>query len=170
MASNKKPRKRYVPKFNAANPLKLVSNNNSPLTDEEKNRILLAVHSAMHALTHGTGERRDWDIITGSLNMAVVLDELTFLRAYNTLFDLAMQCHQQCAYRLQKHGKFGYSATELEAVNTAIVYHEAQLDQITFKEFQNALKNVEDRKKRGQYKYSVKDIHKQGNDQVPVAV
>lgn len=154
MGSTKKPAKKYRPKLKA-NPLQVVSNNLSPLTADEKTTILVVVHNALNNLVRGEGTKYFWEVVTGALNTALVLDEQVFMKAHSGVFDEAMQAHQECGKRFKKTGNFGYSGKELQAVNYAVTVHEAQLDCLTFKELQNALAEVKVRLQNHRVKYSV---------------
>ena len=154
MAGRKKPSKKYKPRAKL-NPLLIVSNNLSPLTQKEKDAVSLAMHNAMYHLVRGGGTRTLWEVVTGSLNLASVLDEQVFMRSHRAPIDLAMQAHCSCGARFKASGKFGYTGKELQAVNDAIAIHEAQLDNLTFKELQHAIAETQKRLINRHYRYSV---------------
>ena len=133
----------------------VVSANTSPLTQAEKDSISLAMHSAMHHMVRGEGTRELWEIITGSLNLAIIMDEQVYQKSHYEALDAAMQAHCNCGNRYKGGNNFGYTGKELQAVNDAIVIHEAQLDQLTFKELQNALNETTNRLRNRRHKYSV---------------
>ncbi len=149
MAGNKKPRKKYRPKVLPKNPLEIVATNNSPLWSHEKESILTSIHQAMYSLTRGQGTQEDWDIITGSLNMANALDELVFMKICEPAFGEAAKAHIACKNRYLTHGKFGYTGPELQHINDAISYHEEQLDKINLKEYTDALRRATERERTG---------------------
>jgi len=154
MAANKKPAKKYKPRARI-NPLLVVSSNTSPLTQAEKDGVSIAMHNAMYHMVRGEGTKEFWDVVTGSLNLAVILDEQVFMKSHYTQLDLAMQAHCSCGMRFKTGGKFGYTGKELQAVNDAIAIHEAQLDNLTFKELQYALAETRKRLVNRNYKYSI---------------
>lgn len=146
MGKSAKPRKKYRPKP-AVNPLLLVASNNSPLTSTEVQGILLALHSAMHDMVHGKATRDSWEVISGSLNMAVVISEMVYDNQYRAEIEKAMDAHMSARNRFRAIGRLGYSGPELQAVNSAIEIHEAQLDSVNFKELTTAEHSVRQRLK-----------------------
>lgn len=134
MATNKKPRKKYVPKL-VRNPLAVVEFNTSSITEGVKQALQLPVYSAKWNFMHGRASKTDWTQIAVALNFAVVASELLYDCAYKEAVQLAMQAHADAGQRFAKTGKFGYSGEQLKALNDALEVIDAQLEQLSNKEF-----------------------------------
>lgn len=158
---NKKPRKKYVPKVIPVSPLLVVSANNSPLTEQECTSVMLEARLGFQALLQGTATHEQWKTVTGTLNVAVALDELTFQRAYVRELQLSLHAHAHCGARHILKGRFGYTGEEMEHVKVALEIHAAQLAQATFKELRYAKARVEDDIRHRRFETSAQRVAKE---------
>lgn len=149
-------RSSYRPRPVMRDPISYVIKGFSPMTADQQIAVAVQQHSAMHALTHGTGTTHDWEIVCELLNTAIALDQTVYESAYKLVIQLGMTAHAKCAKRYQQGKSFGYSGNELAAVNDAIAVHREQLKLSTMAEIGVALRVVEHAKRQGNYFISSK--------------
>ena len=99
MAGNKKPTKKYRPKGVRLNTVDYVRQGLAPLSKNLRVNLLTKVHDAMVEVTQGRGTKTHWVLVADALNTAQVLDEQTFLAAYEAEFELAHAAHAACGTR-----------------------------------------------------------------------
>ena len=158
MPKNKKPRKRYVPKVVPSSPLAVVAANNSPITADEQVGVSLAVRSAFQALVDGRGTHAQWMTVTAALNIASKLDELTFGSQCASELRAAIHAHAHCGARPYLGGKFGYTGPELQVMRMALEIHDAQIEQINFKEIRTATEAVEEAIRHRRFETSARQV------------
>lgn len=147
MAKNKKPRKKYRPKP-LMNPLIVVADNIRPVARHDDYLINLQLYNsaAMYALTHGTATRKDMDAVIAMNNICVALCELGFGKEHAGVATDAREAIIAVAYRaLKLDGRFVPTGQEIQALNTLMELHDAQMDAITVKDMENALKLAKSR-------------------------
>ena len=148
MAGNKRPAKKYRPKGVRLDIVGYVCRGLVPLHDSLRINLLTKIHDAMVEITQGRGTKAHWVLVADALNMAQVLDEQTFLSAYEVEFELAHAAHAACGTRYAIEGRaMLYTGAELQAVNFALRVHEAQFDKATLAEAERALNTVEARQR-----------------------
>ena len=147
MAGNKKPTKKYRPKGVRLNTVDYVRQGLAPLSKNLRVNLLTKVHDAMVEVTQGRGTKTHWVLVADALNTAQVLDEQTFLAAYEVEFDLAHAAHAACGTRFINGKTMLYTGAELGAVNFALQVHEEQLLKATLSEVEHALNTVEARQR-----------------------
>ena len=150
MAANKKPRKKYRPKY-TTDPIRHMSR----LSRHEQLSVLITAHDSLLRITRGNGVLEDWRVVAGSLNMAVSLDRLVFHSAHAELLRESILAHARCGVRGRNLGKFGYSGEDLKTVNAAMAIHDAQMELATPREICLAL---EDNERRDQRKEGVVNV------------
>ena len=145
MASNKKPRKKYVPKPVLRDPIRYVVAGVKPPDADLMLKLELINHSAMESLTHGNGTYEDWQAVTNMLNVANVLAGSLSIYEHTGDFEYivaAQQAHAKCGARMARSGRFGYTGEELTAVNTAFAIHDYQMQHTTVIQYERANREV----------------------------
>ncbi len=146
MASNKKPKKKYRPKGVVLNPIEYVISGMKPPTEDVKTKLKVAYHWAMASLTKGNGTPDDWQEVTNTLNVAMVLCEKGFGREYLPSLSNAADALVRMRDRFKQEGKsLLFRADEMQAVNEALALHDAQLEATLVKDVELAVKEVERR-------------------------
>jgi hypothetical protein len=158
MAANKKPRKKYVPKRNLTNPLAFVLEGVKPLEHDRRTTLRIINHAALAALVRGEGSHDDWQQVCSAINMAIAFAEMGLGTDYIPEIRQAMRAHAECGSRLHRHGKFGYSGTELQAVNLVMDVHDAQLEEAAVQQIETAGRIVKESIRRKNFYVSVKEI------------
>jgi hypothetical protein len=147
MAKNKKPAKKYRPKYSVVpgfNPVEHAIQGARTATSDQQLKLRLFLHDAMHNLTHGKGSRADWDAVKQALNVSrAMANHKDGGSDYIDEIEVAMKAHLECGRRKLRTGNFGYSAQELQSVNLAIEVHEAQMAAMSRKDFEMAVTEVE---------------------------
>ena len=119
----------------------------APLAGNLRTNLLTKTHDAMVEITQGRGTKHHWVLVADSLNMAQVLDEQTFLSAYEVEFGLAHAAHAACGTRFVGGKTMLYTGEELQYVNFALEVHEEQLSKATLGEVERALNTAEARQR-----------------------
>ena len=135
MPATKKPRKKYRPRPILANPVGYVVEGMT-LLEERAVSTLYETHEAMAALVKGQGTDYSWKIINGTLAVTSVLDEMYYSRDNAEAIELANASHSACKLRFIAKGSYGYTGSELQAMNHALLLHEEMLRKATHSEFE----------------------------------
>jgi hypothetical protein len=129
MTKPKKPRnKKYVPKGTVDNVLSMFgSMGGAHHAHLRRNQV--NTHVAMIELTQGRGTLTHWKRIAGVLNIASVMSEQGFGREFTKALIAAQDAMLEVGKRaVRNQGRFGFTGTELTAINEALEVHDAQLE------------------------------------------
>lgn len=109
----------------------------------EHKQILLNLrirhHAAMEALTKGVATHHDIDAIIAAMNMTEAFARLGIGQEYNYEIRDALIALRAVQARGAESGKFILKSAEMNAMNTAIEIHDAQLDAVTIKDMEKAI-------------------------------
>ena len=141
-----KKRSKYRPKAVLLNPLGYVLESITPVARLEKFFIELKIknHDALRALTQGEAVRADIDTLIATTNITEALYRLGFGREYGDVVREGLDALRAVAKRGADNGRFILKASEMGALNLAMELHDAQLEIITLKDMENAIKVVDE--------------------------
>ena len=152
MASNKKPKKKYRPKAVIPNPVAYVLSGMIAPTETIKNRLKVAYHWAMNSLTKGEGTPEDWQEVSNSINVAMILCERGFGSEYKPSLIKAAEAMTRMKERHKKEGKaLLFKSDEMRVVNEALELHDAQLEVTLVRDVELAVLEVEKRLRLRQF-------------------
>ena len=141
-----KPRKKYKPTGVRLDAMAWVMSGMKPVSQVEHAGLALKIknHDALTNITQGRGKRDDIDIVIAALNVAEGLAML----GLGTDWRPEINAAQEAVYHMGKRGlkqgdKFLFTGPEMQAVNLGIDVHDAQLDECTVKQLEEALQIVE---------------------------
>ena len=137
-------RSKYRPKPMLQNPLGYVLESLTPIATMDKYFIELKIknHLALANLTKGVATRQDIDSLIQAVNMVEALYRLGFGREYFTEVRAGLDALHAVGVRGVKTGRFILKSEEMNALNEAMELHDAQLEVITLKDMENAIKLV----------------------------
>ena len=137
-------RSKYRPKPILQNPLGYVLESLTPIATMDKYFIELKIknHLALANLTKGVATRQDIDTLIQAINMVEALYRLGFGREYATEVHAGLDALHTVGVRGAESGRFILKAEEMNALNEAMELHDAQLEVITLKDMENAIKLV----------------------------
>lgn len=137
-------RSKYRPKPMLQNPLGYVLESLTPIAKMDKYFIELKIknHMALTNLTKGVAVRHDIDSLIQSVNMVEALYRLGFGREYFTEVRAGLDALHAVGVRGVETGRFVLKSDEMNALNVAMELHDAQLEVITLKDMENAIKLV----------------------------
>ena len=137
-------RSKYKPRPMLQNPLGYVLEGMTPVAKMEKYFIELKIknHLALANLTKGVATRQDIDTLIQAINMVEALYRLGFGREYATEVHAGLDALHTVGVRGAESGRFILKAEEMNALNEAMELHDAQLEVITLKDMENAIKLV----------------------------
>jgi hypothetical protein len=126
------------------NPLGYVLESLTPIATMDKYFIELKIknHLALANLTKGVATRQDIDSLIQAVNMVEALYRLGFGREYFTEVRAGLDALHAVGVRGVKTGRFILKSEEMNALNEAMELHDAQLEVITLKDMENAIKLV----------------------------
>lgn len=144
------------------NPVKYVLDGFVPMSSmkEDVQRVRIANHGALQLITKGKAGKKDVDVLIAAVNMAVAIEATCGLGAdYKAEID-AMHDSVYCMGRrgLQT-GRFVFTGPELQAVNTGMEVHDAQIEACTIREIEAAHAYVKQRIAAGKAKTITTDSH-----------
>jgi hypothetical protein len=116
----------------------------TPIATMDKYFIELKIknHLALTNLTKGVATRQDIDTLIQAVNMVEALYRLGFGREYATEVHAGLYALHTVGVRGAESGRFILKSEEMNALNEAMELHDAQLEVITLKDMENAIKLV----------------------------
>lgn len=147
MGTSTKPRKKYRPRPVLRDPLGYVMDSVTYLNTDNFPVIDLKIkHSAaMYALLHGTAKKHDINKLIAMCNITEALWEMGFGKEYKDVFVEGKCAILSIVDRAITHGRFTPTGPEITMLNTLMELHDAQLDVITVKDMEKAIRVVETR-------------------------
>ena len=144
-------RSKYRPKPILQNPVGYVIESLTPVAKHDSYLIDLKIknHLAMTHLTKGEATRADIDKLIAVVNFVEALYRLGFGREYKDVVMAGLDALHEVGKRGATTGRFILRSQEMLALNSVMELHDAQLDVITIKDMENALKVVEDEYRLG---------------------
>lgn len=135
-------RSKYRPKPVAVNPMAFVLENMKPVATHESYLLELKIKNsdAMASLLQGKATKQAMDTIIALSNIAEALVQLGFGKEYKSVAVDGREAILSIAHRAVKIGRFVPTGPEIAALNTLMELHDAQMDIITVKDMDNALK------------------------------
>ena len=138
-------RSRYRPKPVLVSPLNYVIEGMKPIRLHDSYLLDLKIknHGAMSNLTKGVATRKDMDMLISMVNVGEALYRLGFGEDYKDVVDDGLNALHEVAKRGDKTNRFVVKAEEMNDLNTAISLCDAQLDLVTIKDMERAMRLVE---------------------------
>ena len=137
-------RSKYRPKPVLQDPLGYVLESITPVSQHDSYLVDLKIrnHGAMTALTRGLATRQDIDVLSPAVNIVEALYRMGFGRDYFPEVRAGLDALFEVGVRGAESGRFVLKASEMDALNVVMELHDAQLEVITVKDVDNALKLV----------------------------
>lgn len=123
--------------------------------------LRLRNHAAMASMTAGTGTSEDWDLLSGAINMAMVMCEQGIGNEFRDTCRAGRAAIIQCGQRAHKTGRFLFTGDELRAMNEAMDCHDAQVTNVRSIDIDRASAEVVRRLKHG---INTANVHQQLRD------
>ena len=139
-------RSKYRPKPVIVNPMGYVIESMTPvaLHDSFMVDLKLTNHMAMATLTQGNATKADINVLINALNVMESLWRLGFGVEYRSVVDTGLRALRSVGARGVESDNFILKADEMAALNEAMELHDAQLEVITVKDMERAIKIVHD--------------------------
>lgn len=135
-------RKKYKPKGVRLDCMAWVMSGMKQVSQVEHAGLALKIknHDALTNITQGRGKRDDIDIVIAAMNVAEALAMLGLGSDWRQEVNAA----QEAIFSMGKRGlmnadKFLFTGPEMQAVNLGMNVHDAQLDECTVKQLEEAL-------------------------------
>ena len=137
-------RSSYRPRPVLQNPLGYVLESLTPVSQHDSFLIDLKIknHSALAAMTKGAANRKDIDTLIQMVNIVEALYRLGFGRDYFAEVRAGLDALFAVGVRGAESGRFILKASEMDALNTAMELHDAQMDAITVRDMDAAINLV----------------------------
>lgn len=144
-----KPRKKYRPRAILVNPVGYVLESLTPVAAHDSFLIDLRIknHAAMAELTQGKATKKEMDTIINATNMTDALLRMGFGQEYRDVLDKGQAAVLAVSRRGADSNRFILRAEEMNAINTLMELHDAQLDVMVVKDIERALQLVERERK-----------------------
>ena len=155
-----KKRSRYRPKGVLLNPIGYVLEGMKPVKSHDSYLINLKIanHGAMAALTQGKATRADMDVLINMINVVEALHRLGFGEEYGQEILEGLTAIRDIGRRGAGTNHFVVKASEMNALNTVIDLHDAQMDIITIRDMENAMKLMHEEYAQGKMNRIVETI------------
>lgn len=134
-------RSKYRPKPVLLNPMGFVMENLSPVASHKSFMLDLKIknHGAMDALTKGKAKNADIDTLISMVNMTEAFARLGFGQSYGDVVRDGLQALRDVGKRGAESGNFVLKASEMNALNSAMELHDAQMEVVTLKDMDAAI-------------------------------
>ena len=134
-------RKKYKPKPIRANALEWVISGLQPMAAAGDALVILRIknHGALEAILAGKGGVGEADTLIAAMNITEALARMDFGNDWADEITAAQDALFAMSVRGLRTGSFGFTADELDAMNTAMGVHDAQLDAITIADMEVAI-------------------------------
>lgn len=121
-------------------------------------------HLAMTALTQGKATKGDMDLLIAMNNVVEALWRLGYGKEFEDVLKHGSSALLSVARRGAESGRFVLKSEEMNALNTLMDLHDAQMDAITIGDLEKAIAIVRnDTKARRAVEVVVRDIEKSNN-------
>lgn len=139
-------RSKYRPKHVLLNPVGFVLEGMTPVAKHDSFMIDLKIknHGAMTAVMQGKGTRQDIDLLISMVNVTEALCRFGFGADYRAVISTGLTELRALAERGAAANKFVMRASEIKALNEAMELHDAQMEIITVKDMENAVRIVKE--------------------------
>lgn len=138
-------RSKYRPRQVFTDPVAWVINGFKPMSaHSEAIGLKIKNHQALFDVTHGDGNKDQVDVLIAAMNMAEALYLVNpdLGKQYAAEVKAAQDAIYNMARRGVAKGKFLFTGPEMQAMNTGMEVHDAQLDACTVGELESAVKFV----------------------------
>jgi len=140
-----KKRSKYRPRRIISDPVSWVISGMKPVSSSgDAVGLKIKNHQALLEVTQGNADRNSVDILIAAMNMAEALYVINpdLGKQYATEIKAAQDAIYHMARRGVEKGKFLFTGLEMQAMNTGMEVHDAQLDTCTIAELETAIKFV----------------------------
>jgi len=140
-----KKRSKYRPRRIISDPVSWVISGMKPVSSSgDAVGLKIKNHQALLEVTQGNADRNSVDILIAAMNMAEALYVINadLGKQYATEIKAAQDAIFHMARRGVEKGKFLFTGLEMQAMNTGMEVHDAQLDACTIAELETAIKFV----------------------------
>lgn len=137
-----KKRSRYRPKGVLLNPLAYVLEGFKPVKAHDDYLITLKItnHDAMASLTKGQATRKEMDVLINMVNVVEALYRMGFGEGYGDVVKRGLDAVHAVGRRGLESGRFILRAQEMADLNDVLELHDAQMDIITIRDMEQAMK------------------------------
>jgi hypothetical protein len=146
MATNKKSGKKYKPKYVLVNPMGFVMENMTSVSSHSSFMLSLKIknHGALTMLTTGKGTQWDIEILIAMVNMTEAFARIGFGQDYSDVVRDGIQALRSVGRRGVETGSFVMKSAEMNALNTIMELHDAQMEMVTLKDMDKAIALVKE--------------------------
>lgn len=139
-------RSKYRPKRVLLNPVGFVLENLSPVASHTSFMLDLKIknHGALETLTKGLAKHADIDTLIQMVNMTEAFARLGFGKDYSDVVRDGLQALRDVGKRGVATGSFVLKASEMNALNSVMELHDAQMDVVTLKDMDAAIALVQE--------------------------
>ena len=134
-------RSKYRPKHVLLNPMGFVMEGMSPVASHKSFMLDLKIknHGALETLTKGLAKHTDIDVLIAMVNMTEAFARLGFGNDYSDVVRDGLQALRDVGKRGVVTGSFVLKAQEMNALNSVMELHDAQMDVVTLKDMDAAI-------------------------------
>jgi len=139
-------RSSYRPKRVLLNPLGYVLESLSPVNSHTSFMLDLKIknHGSMDALTKGVAKSADIDSLISMVNMTEAFARLGFGQEYSEVVRNGLQALRDVGKRGVTTGSFVLKAHEMNALNSVMELHDAQMEVVTLGDMDKAIALVQE--------------------------
>ena len=139
-------RSKYRPKPVRLNPMGFVMENISLVSCHTSFMLDLKIknHGALETLTKGKAKYADIDTLIAMVNMTEAFARLGFGQDYSDIVRDGLQALRDVGKRGAASGSFVLKAQEMNALNSVMELHDAQMDVVTLKDMDAAIGIVQE--------------------------
>jgi uncharacterized membrane-anchored protein len=139
-------RSKYRPRPVLVNPVAYAIESVMPAAQHPEILLSLKIrnHAALANLTQGKATRADIDELVSAVNMTEALYRLGFGREYNDIVKQGLEALRCVGARGHETGRYILKYNEMQALNTIMELHDAQLDLCSVKDIERGIEVVKE--------------------------
>lgn len=124
-------------------------NDLQPMNDNQLTDLAIGYWLAFDNMTRRESTGYDWNIIAGSLNIAIVMCEDGINEEALDIFRRSRDASLRAKKRGEEKGIWRYDGADIDTIRTALSIHDQQITQVTQGRMVKVINEVRDRVERG---------------------
>lgn len=120
-----------------------------PMNENQLTDLAIGYWLAFDNMTRRESTGYDWNIIAGSLNIAIVMCEEGIKEEALDIFRRSRDASLRAKKRGEEKGIWRYDGADIDTIRTALSIHDQQITQITQGRMVKVINDVRDRVERG---------------------
>lgn len=141
MGTTTKPRRRFRPRQEVANPIAIAMRRARKIPLEEIAEVMAPIATSFRAMREGVGQEDHWRMLAGSIELAIAIEDQGVIKGLQGHLKEAETALREIARRARAGGEWRATPLywqEIEHLDTFVDVHRIQLEQLSEGEWRKA--------------------------------